>query len=305
MLYFSVTGDLYMFKLNIVFFALVLSFKAFALSEKIEFLNLDSNCTVRVVSQSPDVDPKGDVLFLTGFADRADNHGPLFNKIVESGFRVISFDYPSHGETDCSNLNFHNFTSLSQMAVSVLEHPNYKSKAPLYVMGWSTGGLLGYRMVQDGDLGFRDIKGLVLLAPGLSVSKLPGEFGKVTQRSLLLNPNPPHKGPIKPISPLLYPGFSVSLLKNSYVARNQPVPELPILMLLADDQADVYANTPKIKKWYKKIKSKKFMALQCVGAKHELDNEIEPVGTLVRDLIGNFISHSDQAPQANGYCSRL
>lgn len=181
--------------------------ESFASSLKIEFLNLGWNCTVRVVSQTPDQKPLGDVLFLTGFSDRADNHGPLFDEITNSGFRVISFDYPSHGETDCWNLDFHNFTTLSDLAESILSHPNYKSTNPLYLSGWSTGGLLAYRMAQRGYFLSRDLKGLVLLAPGLAIYKVPGVAGVVTQESLLSNPSPPHMGPISPKSPLLFLGL--------------------------------------------------------------------------------------------------
>ncbi len=258
-----------------------------------------------VIEQNPEVEPKADVLFLIGFSDRADNHGPLFSQLVASGFRVISFDYPSHGETDCWGLNLQDIASLQILTQIVLVETQEKAERPLYMTGWSTGGLLAYRMMQQGQMSFRDVKGLVLLAPGLAVYKVPGVWGFVTLDTLLSNPNPPHKGDIYPSSPLQFPLFGADLIGHSVLARLSEVPDVPILMILGDDEADVYAKTPKIKKWYKSFKSEspQFVSYQCASAKHELDNEIEPIGQTVRDLFVNFINNTE-AP-ASDACVKL
>ena len=274
----------------------------------IDFVKLGWNCRIRVVSERPlDREPKGDVLFLTGFADRADNHGPLFRQITDAGFRVISFDYPSHGETQCWNLNFHDFSTLLTLTEFILHKPKFKSDRPLVLIGWSTGGLMAYRMVQRGYLPSRQITGLVLLAPGIYVRKVPGEQGYVTLESLLSNPTPPHMGPIKPKSPLHYPLFGSTIVLNSVLARAQKVPKLPTLMILGDTELDEYVETKKIIKWYKKIKTKNehFEAFQCPGSKHELDNEIEPIGKSVRQKIVNFIDGLSVASNTEKLCHRL
>src|SRR5262245_56662953 len=54
---------------------------------------------LRVGVAAPSGTPRGDFLYLHGFADRFDNHLPLFQTQVARGYRVIAFDYPSHGET--------------------------------------------------------------------------------------------------------------------------------------------------------------------------------------------------------------
>lgn len=53
---------------------------------------------LRVGELRPNGSPVGDVLYLHGFADRLDNHGPLFEAWTTAGLRVTSFDLPSHGE---------------------------------------------------------------------------------------------------------------------------------------------------------------------------------------------------------------
>ncbi len=273
----------------------VVSVLSYASVTQIQRVHLSLGCNVRVVSEVPEDRHVADILFLTGFSDRADNHKPLFSKLASAGYRVISFDYPSHGETNCFDLDFHNFSSLSRMAAHILELPQFKSNKPLYISGWSTGGLLSYRLAQRGYFRNRNIAGLILLAPGFSVYKIPGDKGLVTQASLLSNARPPHRGPIKPVSPLLYLGFSTSLMTNSVLARNQAVPNVPILMILGDDDADVYANSLAIKKWYRGLGARatwaerSFTAVQCAGAKHEVDNEIEPIGNSVRQMFLDFV----------------
>lgn len=282
------------FFLRLTLFLMSLSLVAAAVEAKDITVDAGYGCQLRAVVETPAAKTAtADVLFLTGFSDRADNHGPLFTQLTNSGFRVISFDYPSHGKTDCWSLNLHDMLSLEGLAQIVLLSPEIKSEAPLYLVGWSTGGLLAYRMLQRGQPAFRKVSGAVLLAPGLSVYPIPGEMGLVTMDSLLSNPKPPHLGEISPLSPLAYPLFATDLIATSLLARFESVPEVPVLMLLGDDVLDVYANTPKIKKWFKSSRTANLTAYQCDGAKHEMDNEIEPIGQNVRDLIVGFIGGVD------------
>jgi pimeloyl-ACP methyl ester carboxylesterase len=287
------------------FFLMSCSFVALSVEAKEITVDAGFGCQLRAVVETPtSQEPTADVLFLTGFSDRADNHGPLFTQMTESGFRVISFDYPSHGKTDCWNLSFHDMLSLEGLAQIVLLSPEIKSEAPLFLVGWSTGGLIAYRMLQRGLPAFRKVSGAVLLAPGLSVYPVPGEWGFVTIDSLLSNPEPPHMGELYPSSPLAYPFFGADLIATSVLARFENVPQTPVMMILGDDVLDVYANTPKIKKWFIRSRNPLFTAYQCKGAKHELDNEIEPIGQTVRNLTVNFLN-GDNSKIANSVCQPL
>ena len=287
---------------------LLVLFSSSAWALESQMVSFGESCRIRVVSKTPkSVTPKADVLFLIGFADRADNHGPLFEQLAGQGYRVISFDYPDHGESRCYSLDMQNFTTLSTISERILERQEYSSDRPLYLSGWSTGGLLAYRMAQQGAFAERQVAGMVLLAPGLSVYMIPGEAGWVTQESLLSNPNPPHLGPIQPESPLVYPAFSSALLFNAWRARRQSVPNIPILMFLGGDRQDVYANTPKIKSWYEEVRTSNpdFVAYQCSGAKHELDNEIEPIGGTVQRLFVDFIGGTQSLVSSGNPCQLL
>jgi hypothetical protein len=86
--------------------------------------------------------------------------------------------------------------------------------------GWSTGGLLALRMSQGlGSYeGERPISGLILLAPGVFVKPVVGEWGTVTLRSLTQDPLAPHIGKIMPDRPALEVAFAVDLLVNGQKA---------------------------------------------------------------------------------------
>src|SRR4029078_7108019 len=111
----------------------------------------------------------GDVLYLHGFADRFDNHKPLFDRFVAEGLRVISFDLPSHGETCGASLDLFDFTELAELAMRV--ERDYAGSGPLTVAGWSTGGLIAVRIAQGitRNTFSRPIAKMALFAPGVDV----------------------------------------------------------------------------------------------------------------------------------------
>jgi alpha-beta hydrolase superfamily lysophospholipase len=299
-------------RLSVFFLVSLYTFYTNAASPALVTSSLDVAyfCQIHVSVQNPptEIKTKADVLFFIGFGDRSDNHDPLFKLMSDSGYRVISFDYPSHGETSCGNLNLHDFTSLSSLAEKVEIATREDETRPLYLSGWSTGGLLALRMAQRGYLSQRTLAGLVLIAPGLVVYKIPGEAGWVLESTLTSNPNPPHHGPPSPSSPLWYPLFGGALMFNAMLARNQDLPQIPTLIFLGGDTADVYANTPAIKDWLKVVgpNNPQWTAIQCDNGKHELDNEIEPMGNEVRKAFVEFLStHQLSSPAEGSICKIL
>jgi alpha-beta hydrolase superfamily lysophospholipase len=245
---------------------------------------------IRVGVQAPDKTPIADVLFFTGFADRIDNHDPLFQAWTNAGYRVVSFDYPGHGESTGSIDNY-DFHGLAEIANEVEADTREDDERPLFLAGWSTGGLLAVRLVQSRTLPSpgREPDGLVLLAPGVAVHALVGDKGFVTQDTLTSNPNPPHAGPPKPKSPLLVPRFATKLEANVVLAQTEKYPgNVPTLVVVAGDAEDAYADTKKVKKWASGLGDAEVWGVQCAGAKHELDNEPNPIGDSVRAMAARF-----------------
>lgn len=265
-----------------------------AVSERFFKMNFKQQCYIRTIIQTPaeGIKTKADMLFLIGFGDRADNHGPLYKLMNEQGIRVISFDYPTHGESRCSHIDYEGFTSLSFMAQEIEEKTREDINRPLFLSGWSTGGLLALRMVQQNFLAERFIKGIVLITPGVSVYTFVGGDGVIREKTLSQNPNPPHVAPPKPVSPFLTPVFASTIKLNAAIGRNARLPfYTPILVLVAGEKLDKYVKTPVLKKWIQNSRGSKdnLLAFQCENSMHEMDNEINPIGPTVRNLIKDFV----------------
>ena len=276
--------------------AFTLSLAASAAGFESRFLKVKGGLlTLRMGIYKPEGPARGDILYFIGFGDRFDNHGPLFAQWNAEGFRVISFDYPSHGGTfgPLNHLNLYNYSGLMKLAESVEKATREESSRPLLLAGWSTGGLLATRIPQTNRHWDRKPQALILFSPGVSVFPFVGEHGMVTQRTLTSNPKPPHSGPIRPGSPLFTPAFSASLLTNAALARHQDLPNLPVLVLTGGEKEDKYVKIENVKQWAVNQRGRRastLVAVQCLGGFHELDNEPGVTGKTVRDLAARFAS---------------
>lgn len=244
---------------------------------------------LRVGIQEPYGPIRGDVLYLPGFSDRLDNHAPLFEAWNKQGLRVISFDYPSHGETRGTSLNFFTFKRMARLVQLVERQTREDENRPLVLAGWSTGGLLAVRMVQSPKLAKleRAPKGLILIAPGVSVRNVVGEpslrypLGEVTEPSLTHSFSPPHHGEIQPKSPGSMLLFSTFIKINSVISNYQYVPpDLPTLVILGGPEEDRYANTQRIWDWVSQQidDGANIKAVSFPMARHEIDNETSTFG---------------------------
>ena len=245
---------------------------------------------VRVGVQNPAGAPIGDVLYFHGLGDRLDNHGPLFDEWTKAGLRVIAFDLPSHGEDRGSynDLNHFDFQALAELAARVEQSVRpADSRRPLILAGWSLGGLIAVRTMQERwSSGFsRPVSGVILFAPGVSVRKFPWTFGNrlgmITDATLTHNPNPPHMGPISPSTPFwshLALEFAPRLMENSVLSQADTYPRgLPTLVFVAGDKEDTYAKAEVVRDW-SQDQGSAFTTIQCPHARHELDNELPQYG---------------------------
>lgn len=257
---------------------------------------------LRVGTMDPAGEPKGDILFLHGFADRFDNHLPLFETWRDAGFRVISFDYPSHGETCGSGIDNFRINGIAALAVfvEVLTRQPSSIDRPLLLAGWSTGGLVATRMMEAPEIApmapsvrVRPVKGAFLLAPGVDVKLVVGDFARVTEETLTSDPNPPHRGEITPRSPVNTPLFAADLILNAHHARRDPFPKnIPTMVVTGGENEDVYVKTAGVKDWVnaRQDENARVFGLGCEGARHELDNEARPFRDDVRTSAARFAS---------------
>jgi alpha-beta hydrolase superfamily lysophospholipase len=302
-------------KIFIYIFILLFNLNAFASTKSymLPVLNSGEECSLRVVESIPDtIKIKSDLLFFIGFGDRADNHGPLFKKLNEVGIRVISFDYPSHGLSNCGSINENNYTDLMNFANTVEEKTRQDITRPLILSGWSTGGLLALRLLQTGKMIAREIQSLILIAPGISVYPLVGGDGIIRNESLLSNLKPPHIDEPKPVSPLLTPIFSSTLIYNGLLARKTGLSDVPTLIFIGGEKnfsrgklvGDSYAKSSVLKEFVttQKEKGTNVKSVVCPLSKHEMDNEIEEIGSIVRLNFALFANDSKSILKVNQSC---
>lgn len=243
--------------------------------------------------------PVGDVIYLHGFGDRLDHHEPLFRTLSDQGYRVISFDWPSHGETQSNSIDWYTLDEMAELVKFVERSSREEQTRPLFVVGWSAGGLLAVRMAQKGQFQSwgREPKAMVLHTPGVALRMIPGSWGLITEDSLTSNALVPHRHSPQPASPYLKPLFSLRLLLNSIYSFHEVWPsKIPMLTILAGEELDRYAHTGHIKGWVQAQRSvnaalkPSLPGLFCPQAKHEIDNEVEPIGATVRLHTVSFLN---------------
>lgn len=244
----------------------------------------DAPGQVRVGVVDPRGTPKADVLFLHGHGDRLDNHRQLFAAWAAAGYRVISFDLPSHGESDVEPIDVWSFDDLFRL-IQLVERTTADTRSrPLVLAGWSFGGLLATRLVQAGVHLSRPISALVLLAPAVTPLLFSGGDGITRLSALTHSPDPPVAAPPHPISPLFDPVFAARLLYEAGIADRTTLPaRLPTWIAVADDQQDRYVSSTGLLAWARASRSAgdPVTITQCVGARHALDLEPWPVGPQV------------------------
>jgi alpha-beta hydrolase superfamily lysophospholipase len=267
--------------------------------------------SVRIGTQEPNSGKiLGDIIYAHGFSDRLDNHGPLFEAWNEAGFRVIALDLPGHGENkgNWNNINMWSMLDFANLIALVEKKTASQDQSrPLILAGWSTGGLVVTRMLQSKLMPklTRKVAGLILFAPGIAVRKpwdladktpdyARGVIGHVTTKSLTHDPKPPHNGPIFPRSPVVQAAFGAMLITNSLLSQKENLPsDLPVLILTAGDKEDLYADEARVKQWIasQKPRMSKLVHIDCAQGRHELDNELEPMGETVRQAAAVFASN--------------
>ncbi|KTR06468.1 alpha/beta hydrolase [Curtobacterium luteum] len=260
---------------------------------------------VRVGVVTPADEPVADVLFVHGHADRLDNHAALFADLRAAGIRVVSFDLPSHGETDAGAIDRWSFDDLGALAARVVHATEQDPDRPFVLAGWSFGGLLATRFVQDPSIRAafgRPVRGLALESPAIVPRTFAGGDGISRLRALTHNLGAPVLCPPRPASPFLDPVFAGRLLAHAGVAVAAPVPAaVPTLVELAGDD-DRYVDVPAVRRWAETVAPRggaDVRVVQCAGARHGIDIEAWPIGSAVRGELVRFTldvaGHDDPA----------
>jgi pimeloyl-ACP methyl ester carboxylesterase len=250
---------------------------------------------IRVVELSP-AHPVADLIFMHGHADRPDNHRDLFQAWAASGIRVLAPDLPSHGLTTSTRIDAWDTADLLAIT-GTIDRTLGVPRRPLIVAGWSFGGLLVTRLLQEpallGLLGRRPAAA-ILLAPAVVPLPFSGGDGISRLAALTHTPNPPVAGPPSPASPLLDPVFAVRLLASAMQAKESPLPRgIPVQVVVSDPAQDRYINAGAVRAWAtgQRQADAAVSITVCDGARHAVDLEPWPIGPQVRAITVAFLGH--------------
>lgn len=230
---------------------------------------------------------KADIFYYHGFGDSFENHEELFAGFVKKGFRVISFDYPDHGRTlnnFSQSLHFKTLNDVAKLGVEVYKQvitESEKTSAPLYLAGWSTGGLISARIIQDSKFASfsKKIEALILYAPGLNVKLCVGEKLCEVTNETLTHKSLLHDREIKPNFPAKYLLFASSMLYQGHLSKKLSWPSTPTLIFHSsiDDQ---YVKTTENMDYFNEVSQASIKNIHCPSSYHEMDNELEANGSV-------------------------
>lgn len=250
----------------------------------------------RVVQTVPPV-PVADLIFLHGHADRVDNHEILFTTWAVAGIHVVAVDLPSHGATSTRGIDAWTTSDLAAL-VGTLDRRYGAADRPLILAGWSFGGLVVTRIVQEPrHLAVLDRRpaATVLVVPAVDPLPLTGGDGIARRRTLSHDPDSvlgPAAADPRPASPLLNPIFAVRLLAEAWAARAERLPAgMPALVVASDPDEDLYVRADGLIRWTRAQRAGgQVDLLACSGARHAVHLEPWPTGPTVRQATVRFLA---------------
>jgi alpha-beta hydrolase superfamily lysophospholipase len=247
----------------------------------------------RVVQVTPDASV-ADLIFLHGHADRVDNNRELFADWAAAGIHVVAVDLPSHGGTTARGIDAWTTADLAAL-VGTLDRRYGAADRPLILAGWSFGGLLVTRIVQQRQhlaVLSRRPAATVLLVPAVDPLPLTGGDGIARRRTLSHDPDPAAADP-RPASPLQNPIFAVRLLAEAWAARADRLPaDVPTLVVASDPGEDLYVRVDGLIRWARaqRAATGRVDLLTCSGARHGVHLEPWPTGPTARHATVQFLA---------------
>jgi alpha-beta hydrolase superfamily lysophospholipase len=243
--------------------------------------------TAHVGIFNPACAEQGQVLYLHGHADRFENHVPLFEFLNSMCLRVVTFDWPGHGESKLGSLDLYPFSGLQDLALEIFNAYTEGHGGPRILMAWSFGGLIGTRILQSPENIF---SASILFVPALSVHLATGGDGIIRTQTLTQTKHPLVKAKPSFISPLQTPLFALRNLISGFVAIHHAFATVPTLVILPEAKEDLYVDINDVENYFKIQNDKsRLRILNCKGAKHALDFEPKPYQDEIQNEIKKFI----------------
>ena len=108
------------------------------------------------------------VVLVHGFAEHSGRYARVLDRLNDSGFNAMAYDYRGHGHAEGSRVYIDRFNEYVDDARSALDFVEDRSRrAPLFLVGHSQGGLISLITLLTQQ---QRLKGCVLSAPALGIA---------------------------------------------------------------------------------------------------------------------------------------
>lgn len=263
--------------------------------KKCGFFNKNIKIRAGYLKANKDKEFKGNILYLQGLGDSMLNHDRLLKTMSNKGYRVISFDYMGQGGSQ-GTMNSSRIISpmcqkneISTLAKFIYKKLKRKDSRKPILIGWSTGGLVSYQLA---SLGWP--RKIILFAPGLHLSLMPGKYGKITIDTLTSdrydkNNRDPHIDPISPDHILKVPSFAINMLNHSATIRKKEISKDIEGLVFITDKNDPYVQKKENLIGTLSNNAPHFHQVILEDSRHEVDNENSDIRKIVIDEINYFL----------------
>jgi len=247
----------------------------------------------RINLQKRGKNDKGNIVLIHGLGEHSGRYHAVIQSLVESGYRVITFDLPGHGKSPGRRGHFsfkQIFHLLDEMIV-----PGERS----FLMGHSLGGLIAARYAQCKS---STLRGLVLSSPAVCIGNANMVLEMVAHLLGIALPFVAFKNGINPDDlsrnksavenyindPLVHDKISAKLASDMFWHSRKALKEAskincPTLLLVGSE--DRITPTEGSHRFFKHVSSsdKEFKVYQ--GAYHEIFEDPQHSSTLLSDMI--------------------
>lgn len=221
---------------------------------------------------------KGDIFYLPSLFNNPSESQDLLEQWVEMGFRVISIKH--------RNLKIED--SLEDLQ-EVEELTRIRQEVPIFVAGWSKGGLTALRLLQSEiDFGGRTLKGIVVFAPFIGAAL--GQFSPD-----LIHDDPRSKPETNVSLSEIY-----NLLNNGFAVRNKKQKNIPILAFIPGE--DMHVDPSVTLDWvnWRYYLGYEIYPYFCPEGYHEVQHETHnEISNTVQYVTSHFLALAQEGRQAD------
>ena len=119
---------------------------------------------------------KANIVVFHGFRGHMGSMTRLITKLYDKGYNVFALDFPNHGrsvegENERGFVHFGECMTAARAAITTIRLSEYRKNLPIFIVGYSLGALVAYRLLQEKKSVRRHVSGVVCISTPLRVDQ--------------------------------------------------------------------------------------------------------------------------------------